>query len=97
MAKIGKNLLSGKSILNISLPVDIFSPESNLERLSFAMTYGPILLEKAAKSLDPLDKMKFAIAFGLTNSILYINMEKPFNPILGETFQGWINGCPIYM
>lgn len=23
-------------------------------------------------------------------------MEKPFNPILGETFQGWVNGCPIY-
>ena len=25
LTKIGKNLLSGKSILNISLPVDIFS------------------------------------------------------------------------
>jgi hypothetical protein len=23
-------------------------------------------------------------------------MEKPFNPILGETFQCWINGCPGY-
>lgn len=23
-------------------------------------------------------------------------MEKPFNPILGETFQCWINGCPAY-
>lgn len=28
--KIGKNLISGKSVLNISLPVDIFLPESNL-------------------------------------------------------------------
>lgn len=23
-------------------------------------------------------------------------MEKPFNPILGETYQGWIAGCPVY-
>lgn len=23
-------------------------------------------------------------------------MEKPFNPILGETFQGLIDGCPVY-
>lgn len=49
LTKIGKNLLSGKSILNISLPVDIFAPESNLERLAFAMTYAPTYLERAAK------------------------------------------------
>ena len=30
LTKIGKNILSGKSILNISLPVDIFAGESNL-------------------------------------------------------------------
>ena len=23
-------------------------------------------------------------------------MAKPFNPILGETYQGFIDGCPIY-
>lgn len=27
---------------------------------------------------------------------MYLSMEKPFNPILGETFQCWINGCPAY-
>jgi hypothetical protein len=26
LTKIGKNILSGKSVLNISLPVDIFAP-----------------------------------------------------------------------
>lgn len=25
-----------------------------------------------------------------------IIMEKPFNPILGETYQGIVDGCPIY-
>ena len=23
-------------------------------------------------------------------------MQKPFNPILGETYQSWIDGCPVY-
>lgn len=23
-------------------------------------------------------------------------MEKPFNPLLGETYQGLIDGCPLY-
>lgn len=30
LTKIGKNILSGKSVMNISLPVDIFTAESNL-------------------------------------------------------------------
>ncbi len=40
--------------------------------------------------------MKQTIAFGLSNSILYFYIEKPFNPILGETYQGMINGCFVY-
>ena len=31
LTKIGKNILSGKSVLNISLPVDIFSAEIVLD------------------------------------------------------------------
>lgn len=27
---------------------------------------------------------------------MYLVMEKPFNPILGETFQAWVSGCPAY-
>jgi hypothetical protein len=34
--------------------------------------------------------------FGLTNSLLFLDIEKPFNPILGETYQCFIAGCPVY-
>lgn len=44
ISKIGKNLLSGQSILSISLPVDIFSAESNLQRFIYSMSYGPLVL-----------------------------------------------------
>jgi hypothetical protein len=40
--------------------------------------------------------MKFIICFGLGFSLNYIRMDKPFNPILGETYQGIVDGCPIY-
>ena len=40
--------------------------------------------------------MKAVIAFSIGNILLYINMAKPFNPVIGETFQGFIDGCPIY-
>ena len=37
LSKIAKNLLSGQSITQISLPVDIFGAESNLQRFLFSM------------------------------------------------------------
>lgn len=42
--KLAKNLLTGQSILNISLPVDILGIESNLQRLLYSMSYGPLVL-----------------------------------------------------
>lgn len=83
VGQIAKNIVTGKSVLGISLPVDIFACESNLERFAFSMTYAPILLEKAFKLKSPLERFKWVTAYGITNSILYLNMEKPFNPILG--------------
>ncbi len=38
----------------------------------------------------------FTLVFGLTMSPMYLEMEKPFNPVIGETFQCCINGCPAY-
>lgn len=49
--------------------------------------------------------MKEVVKFGISIWMLYLNMDKPFNPILvtmifihkkGETYQGRINGTPVY-
>lgn len=44
MKTMRKNLLSGKSILSISLPVEIFKADSNTQRLCESMTMGPVFL-----------------------------------------------------
>lgn len=41
--------------------------------------------------------MKYVMLYALSVSIFSINVKKPFNPILGETYQSWINGCPVYV
>ena len=33
----------------------------------------------------------------MTENALSIHMQKPFNPILGQTYQGFVDGCPIYL
>ncbi|CAD8184504.1 unnamed protein product [Paramecium pentaurelia] len=96
LKSIGSNLLSGKSILNISLPVEVFESRSNLERFCYSFTFAPQILEKAAKIDNIIEQMKYTIAFGCSSIIMYMSLEKPFNPILGETYQGFINGCPVY-
>jgi hypothetical protein len=60
------------------------------------MSLAPDIIEKQACSATPVDRFKWCIAFAFTNSVLYFDIEKPFNPILGETFQGFIDGCPVY-
>lgn len=52
MSTLKKNLFSGKGILNVSLPVEIFNVDSNLQRLCESMALAPDFLEEAAKQTD---------------------------------------------
>lgn len=94
---IGANLLEGKSVINVSLPVRIFEPRSFLERMSDVWAYAPLYLNKAAQTKDPVERFKLVVTWlvaGLHRGTIQL---KPFNPILGETFQGtYPDGSQIY-
>lgn len=49
LKQIGTNLLAGKSVMNMSLPVEIFDSRSILERSSASMGYVPSLFLPASK------------------------------------------------
>lgn len=49
--KMGSNLIHGKSVVNISLPVTIFDNISFLERLANSYTYAPYFLENGKKKI----------------------------------------------
>jgi len=89
-------MFSGMSILNISLPVIVFEHRSNLERFAFALAFAPVYLERAGELNNPLEQMKNCMTFFLTTILMYSIFSKPFNPILGETFQAYISGMPVY-
>lgn len=93
---MGRNFMSGKSMLSISLPVEVFGDDSNLSRLCNSYGFAPLFLEQAAKASDPVERFKKVISFGLSSMIQYLRMDKPFNPILGETYQSLIDGCLVY-
>ncbi|CAD8157336.1 unnamed protein product [Paramecium octaurelia] len=96
LTRIGASLMLGKSITSISMPVTIFEARSNTERVCSSMGFAPIYLEDAAQSQDIYYRIKQCAAFQFGFIFMYLSCEKPFNPILGETFQGFYDNCPIY-
>jgi len=98
LTTFGANLLKGKSVVNISLPVRIFEPRSFLERIPDAWAYGPIYLSRAATCLDPLERLKWTMTFVLAGLHRGTTQRKPFNPILGETYQAsYSDGTQLYL
>ncbi|GMF36582.1 unnamed protein product [Phytophthora fragariaefolia] len=99
MMQVGSQLLSGKLAVRISLPIRIFEPRSLLERVANGWNYAPTVLKKAALSGgDPIERMKFVMAFVAGGLHFCVGQLKPFNPILGETYEAtYADGTQVFM
>eukprot|EP00644_Phytophthora_capsici_P001788 jgi/Phyca11/564296/estExt2_Genewise1.C_PHYCAscaffold_140348 len=87
----GAKILEGKSAVSLSLPVRIFEPRTNLERVCDLMLYAPTFLNVAYAQNDALERFKYVVTFAVAGLHHSIGQLKPFNPILGETFQSTLN------
>ncbi len=56
--KIGSNLLTGQSIMNISLPINLFDERSLLELFAHQHALAPFFLEKAGREEFGIEKIK---------------------------------------
>eukprot|EP00250_Pteridium_aquilinum_P001314 c11524_g1_i1 orf=368-1708(+) len=70
----------------VTLPVMIFEPMTMLQRMAELMEYG-YLLDMADQCEDPYLKMVYATTWAVSVYYAYQRTWKPFNPILGETFE----------
>jgi Oxysterol-binding protein len=91
--------MEGRDIVGISLPVRIFEKRSAVERLCDLFCTAPIFLKKACMERDdPVERMKAVIAFVVSGMHQIASQRKPFNPIIGETYQGiYPNGSHVYV
>lgn len=77
----------GKDLTKISFPVMFNEPTSMLQRMAEDMEYTECL-DAAAKSTDPLKRVAYVAAFAASNySSTMGRIAKPFNPMLGETYE----------
>lgn len=93
----GAKILEGKSAVSLSLPVRIFEPRTNLERVTDMFLYAPTFLTVAAAQTDPVERLKYVVAFMVAGLHHAVGQLKPFNPILGETYQATMNdGAEVF-
>eukprot|EP00475_Leptophrys_vorax_P042438 TRINITY_DN80015_c0_g1_i1.p1 TRINITY_DN80015_c0_g1~~TRINITY_DN80015_c0_g1_i1.p1 ORF type:complete len:385 (+),score=110.41 TRINITY_DN80015_c0_g1_i1:70-1224(+) len=97
MKSVGKNLFSG-SIFKISMPVGLCEGRSFLERIPDQWAYLPYYLGKAAIETDPVQRLKYIVAMSVAGLHYTCRMDKPFNPVLGETYQGvFSDGTEVFL
>ncbi|KAK1749981.1 Oxysterol-binding protein-domain-containing protein [Echria macrotheca] len=88
IAFVRKNV--GKDLSTISMPVSANEPTSLLQRVAEQLEYAQ-LLDKAAQMSHPRDRLLYVTAFAISQfsggRAKERAIRKPFNPLLGETFE----------
>lgn len=77
----------GKDLSKIPMPVNFNEPLSMLQRLTEDFEYAE-LLDKAAQCQTACEQLAYVAAFTISSYSTTANRTgKPFNPLLGETFE----------
>ncbi|XP_053409453.1 oxysterol-binding protein-related protein 3 isoform X10 [Nycticebus coucang] len=78
----------GKDLSKVAMPVELNEPLNTLQRLCEELEYSE-LLDKAAQIPNPLERMVYVAAFAISAyaSSYFRAGSKPFNPVLGETYE----------
>ena len=77
-----------KELYRFTIPIVWNEPTSLLQRMAENMKYSNILLDKACELKNPIDRMKYVAGFLVSSTSVHHNrLSKPFNPLLGETYE----------
>lgn len=79
--------LLGKDVVSLlSLPVSLFEPTSVLQTMVEPLRSSELLF-KISSTEDPIDRICLVAAFCVSFFSYYVRTLKPFNPVLGETYE----------
>uniref|UniRef100_A0A8C5B7V0 Oxysterol-binding protein n=1 Tax=Gadus morhua TaxID=8049 RepID=A0A8C5B7V0_GADMO len=79
---------TSKDLSRVSMPAPLNEPINLLQRLCEELEYSE-LLDTASRTADPYQRMVYVAAFAISgySSAIFRNRYKPFNPVLGETYE----------
>ncbi|XP_059180859.1 oxysterol-binding protein-related protein 7 [Centropristis striata] len=78
----------GKDLARVSMPAPLNEPVNLLQRLCEELEYSE-LLDTACNTPDPYQRMVYIAAFAISgySTATFRSHYKPFNPVLGETYE----------
>ncbi|XP_069015899.1 oxysterol-binding protein-related protein 7 [Embiotoca jacksoni] len=78
----------GKDLARVSMPAALNEPVNLLQRLCEELEYSE-LLDTANNTPDPYQRMVYIAAFAISgySTATFRNRYKPFNPVLGESYE----------
>lgn len=78
----------GKDISKISMPISLNEPLSQLQTMAEGLEYIE-LLDQATKTKDSMERLLLVTVFAIStySVVKYRSSRKPFNPLLGETYE----------
>ncbi|KAJ3046129.1 Oxysterol-binding protein- protein 3 [Rhizophlyctis rosea] len=78
----------GKDLSTVAMPIALNEPINLLQKLCEELEYSE-LLDRAAKTTDTVERLCLVAAFSISAYSSTINRvgRKPFNPLLGETYE----------
>jgi hypothetical protein len=96
--RIGKQLLQGKlNLISIAFPFKCAADYSMLQALAGMARVNPYIMNAAAYTEDPLERIKLLITAAVSHMEPCNTFEKPLNPIMGETYHAYMDdGTQIY-
>lgn len=87
----------GETMASISsLPVQIFGETSVLQRVARTFCFVPYYLEKVSTEQQADKRFAAVVALSFATAPLLLDPLMPLPSVLGETYQGWIYGSPVY-
>ena len=84
---------------HISLHIKMFQPRTLMERTTNIFSYAnKYLIPASDPNISAMKRFKYVLTFAISGFYIPAQQLKPFNPFLGETFQGeFSNGAKVYL
>lgn len=96
MSTVNNTYIKGQNIINISFPVSVYDKRTLLQVFAYELREAPYILNKVHFLSDPIEKLKTMTSFIISQLYLSVLRIKPFNPLLGETYQVKIANLNCY-
>ena len=93
---INNTFIKGQNIINLTFPISIYDKRTLLQVFAYELREAPFILNKVHFLQDPIEKLKTMTSFLISQLYLSILRIKPFNPLLGETYQVKIANLNCY-